>query len=143
MRRTSTSQTPSTNTTRPAMEPFSHIRLEVYGACLVRVCPTSKPYSSTFTASRFHKTSLNNCSAFMMALWALKETNYPSPRKFQMRRAYPYPILVRVRVFSRIYAYRRKSWWYAYQNRFLCRTTQLSSQSLHWIFINTVGNIEN
>ena len=49
-------------------------------------------------------------------------------RKFQMRRAYPYPILVRVRVFSRIYAYRRKSWWYAYQNRFLCRTTQLSLQ---------------
>ena len=43
----------------------------------------------------------------MMALWALKETNYPPPRKFQMRRAYPYPILVRVRVFSRIYAYLR------------------------------------
>ena len=46
-------------------------------------------------------------SAFMMALWALKETNYPSPRKFQMRRAYPYPILVRVCVFSRIFAYLR------------------------------------
>ena len=45
----------------------------------------------------------------------IKETNYPSPRKFQMRRAYPYLIFERVRVFSR-----------SISCGILCRTAQQS-----------------
>ena len=129
MSRTSTSQTPSTNTT-PAFDGTvqSHSLRglwRLFGSRMPHLQALALNVYSQPISTISQSTNKQLFSIYDGMMGPKRNKLSFTARKFQMRRAYPYPILVRVRVFSRIYAYRRKSWWYAYQNRFLCRTTQL------------------
>ena len=127
MSRTSTSQTPSTNTT-PACDGTvqSHSLRGLWRLFGLRM-PHLQALALKVYSQPISQSTVEQLFSVYEGVMGPKRNKLSFATRIPNATSVPISHFCAGSVFSRIYAY---AWWYAYRNRFLCRTAQLSTSHL-------------